>query len=81
MPPYSKTTAYTNLREFDDIVACGKGILPLLRKKIQEGKGVDFVLSVAVVKIMGWPEDQFPTTDMTQLRVSVLRKLDNPSKN
>jgi hypothetical protein len=78
MPPYSKTTAYTTLQEFSDIVACGKGIVPLLREKIEEGNGMDFVLSIAVVKIMGWPDEQFPTTDMTQHRANVLHRLVNP---
>ena len=78
MPPYSKTTAYTTLKEFSDIVACGKGIVPSLRERIKENIGVDFVLSVAVIRVMGWPDEQFPTTDITQLRDSVLQRLENP---
>ena len=70
MPHYSKTTAYTDLQEFSDIVACGRGVVPLLH-----AKGMDFVLCLAVVKIMGWPSEQFPTTDMTELRSRVLQKL------
>lgn len=77
MPPYSKTTAYANLQEFSDIIACGRGIVPLLHAKIKEDEGMDFVLCLAVIKIMGWPDGQFPSTDMTELRGRVLQKLDH----
>jgi hypothetical protein len=75
MPPYSKTTAYSNLQEFRDIIECGKPILPLLHRKIEDDEGVDFVLSLAVIKIMGWPDEQFSTTNMTQLRDDVLHRM------
>ena len=77
MPAYSKTTAYTGLREFLEIAACGKDIVPLLRQKIKADAGMDFVLSLAVIKIMGWQFEEFPTTDMTQLRADVLKRLES----
>lgn len=77
MPSYSKTTSYTNLQEFSDIIACGRGIVPLLHQKIKQDEGMDFVLCLAVIKIMRWPDEQFPSTDMTELRSRVLQKLEH----
>ena len=76
MPPYSKSTPYTDLPEFADIVASGRGIVPLLREKIRNGKDIDIMLSLAVIKIMGWSEERFSNQDLTELTRQVLEELD-----
>lgn len=80
MPPYSKTAPYTNLPEFQEIIKLGKSAIPELKKKIQEDNGLDFVLSVAVIEIMGWDKTEFHQRDMTTLRNKTLLKLSKTEK-
>jgi len=75
MPPYSKSTAYTNLPEFEDIVKLGSDALPILLQKLVNNRGLDYILADAVIRIKGWKPHEFSQTDLEERRTSVIRKL------
>jgi hypothetical protein len=80
MPHYSKTTAYTQVEEFRELVQQGEGIVSFLEEKLQKNDGLDFVLAIAIVQIKKWDSNKFPATDMTELRKLVLAQLESERK-
>lgn len=76
MPFYSKSTAYTDLSEYRDIVALGPDVLPLLLQKLKANRGMDFLLVDAIIEIQGWDPEDFPQTDIGKKRLAVIEALD-----
>src|SRR5688572_12409559 len=50
----SNTYDYLRLPAFRSIVAMDRPVLPLLRSRLEQDKGLDFMLAFAVVEIEGW---------------------------
>jgi hypothetical protein len=81
LPPYSKTTAYTQLPAFKELVKQGEAIVPMLEEKVRKNEGLDFILAIAIVQIRKWDSEKFPFTDMTEYRKLVLEKLEFERKH
>ena len=75
MPHYSKSTAYTQLPEYRDIIALGMACIPLLKDKLKKNKSFDFFLTDAVIEILDLDPEGFNQTDLEKKRVEVLEKL------
>lgn len=75
MPHYSKSTAYTQLPEYRDIIALGMPCIPLLKDKLKKNKPLDFFLTDAVIEILDLDPEGFNQTDLEKKRVEVLEKL------
>ena len=74
MPPYSKSTAYTKLPEYREIVQLGSKALPCIVKKSMSEQGLDFLLCDAIIEISGWAKDEFPITDLGSRCEAVIEK-------
>ena len=74
MPPYSKTTAYTQIPEYRQIILLGRDALPYILDKIERDHEMDFVLCDAVIEICGWSPEEFATTDVGARRDAVVEK-------
>lgn len=77
MPPYSKSTAYTSLSEYQDFIALGLEAVPFLLQKLRENEGMDFLLADAIINIKGWDPTSFPQTDLEKRRLAVIEKLED----
>jgi len=71
----SNTYDYIGLPSYRKIVALGKPALPYLEQKMEEDKGLDFMLAFAVVEICGWGKQEFQRGSEQEFRDRVLRKL------
>lgn len=71
----SNTYDYIGLPSYRKIVAFGKPALQFLEEKMEEDKGLDFMLAFAVVEICGWDREEFRGGSEQEFRDRVLRKL------
>jgi hypothetical protein len=74
MPSYSKSTAYTKLPEYREIVQLDSKALPCIVKKSMSEQGLDFLLCDAIIEISGWSKDEFPATDLGARCEAVVEK-------
>ncbi len=71
----SRPRDYTGLPAFRSIVALGCPALPYLRQKMEEDRGLDFMLAQAVVEICGWNPEEFPRVSAQEFRDRVLDRM------
>ena len=76
---YSKSTAYTELEEFQAIINEGDKIIPFLTQKLIKNQDIDFFLTDAVIAIKQWDIEEKYKTDIEMKRKIVLEKLKNKS--
>ena len=75
MPRYSKSTAFTQLPEYQSLVALGPPAVPLLAKNLAKNGPNDLFLSDAIIEILKLDPGQFNQTDLQEKRAQVLDEL------